>query len=119
MSLSPREKEILRHVAGGRTTKETAAALGVAESTVEWHVSNILAKLAVASRTEAVAVALRDGLMENATAGQTTSSGLRRGERERVVAFDLLGLPLGVLRLSGWRRRADRGKGTRRGAPGQ
>src|SRR5438445_485788 len=62
--LSPREREILRYVAAGHTTKALAAALNIAESTAEWHVSNILVKLGASSRAEAVAVGLREGLLE-------------------------------------------------------
>src|SRR5437762_1575340 len=51
-------------LAAGHTTKELAAALNVRESTVEWHVSNILVKLGAASRAEAVAIGLREGLLE-------------------------------------------------------
>src|SRR5438132_12877899 len=62
--LSPRETEILRYVAAGHTTKEVAAALNIAESTAEWHISNVLVKLGAASRAEAVAIGLRQGLLE-------------------------------------------------------
>src|SRR5439155_13237671 len=40
--LSPREREVLRYIAAGHTTKELAAALNIAGSTAEWHISNIL-----------------------------------------------------------------------------
>src|SRR5207249_10179079 len=62
--LSSREREILRYIAAGHTTKELAAALNIAESTAEWHISNILAELGAASRAEAVAIGLREGLLE-------------------------------------------------------
>src|SRR5207248_10220585 len=39
--LSPRESEILRHIAAGHTTKEVAAELNIAESTAERHIANI------------------------------------------------------------------------------
>ena len=64
MHLSPRETEILRYIAAGHTTKELAAALNIAESTAEWHISNILVKLGAASRAEAVAIGVREGLLE-------------------------------------------------------
>lgn len=51
--LTERELEVLRLVAKGRSNKEIAQALKVAERTVEFHVSNILSKLSVASRVEA------------------------------------------------------------------
>ena len=58
-SLSPRENEILVLVTCGRTTKEIAGDLAIAESTVNWHVSNAITKLGASTRAEAVAKALR------------------------------------------------------------
>jgi DNA-binding CsgD family transcriptional regulator len=57
--LSPREREAIALVAAGKTTKEIAAALSIAESTVNWHVGNALTKLGASTRAEAVAIALR------------------------------------------------------------
>jgi DNA-binding CsgD family transcriptional regulator len=50
--LSPREREIAEHVALGRTNREIAAQLFLAEKTVEGHLANVFAKLGVASRAE-------------------------------------------------------------------
>ena len=61
-SLSPREHEIVDRVAEGRSTKEIAAELSIAESTVNWHVGNVLTKLNASSRAEAVARVLRGGM---------------------------------------------------------
>ncbi|TMF81429.1 MAG: helix-turn-helix transcriptional regulator [Chloroflexi bacterium] len=61
--LSPRETEILHEAALGRTTKEIAALLSIRERTVNWHFAKIFAKLGVANRTEAVAVALEQKLI--------------------------------------------------------
>jgi DNA-binding CsgD family transcriptional regulator len=61
LSLSPRETEILSLVASGKTTKEIGAVLSIAESTVNWHVANMHAKLGAASRAEAVAIAMGNG----------------------------------------------------------
>ena len=61
--LTPREREVLRLVVAGRTNREIAAALYVSHRTATTHVANILAKLDVASRTEAAARAVRDGLI--------------------------------------------------------
>jgi len=61
--LTPRELEVLRGVAEGRTNGAIAASLGVTERTVKFHVSAILAKLGAANRAEAVAMAARRGLM--------------------------------------------------------
>jgi len=54
--LSPRELEILAYLRGGRSTKETAAALFVSTSTVRKHLENVFTKLDVHGRTEALAV---------------------------------------------------------------
>jgi DNA-binding CsgD family transcriptional regulator len=62
--LTPREREVLALVAGGQTNKRIADALFISESTAGVHVSNILGKLGVATRTEAAAVAVRLGLAD-------------------------------------------------------
>jgi DNA-binding NarL/FixJ family response regulator len=59
-TLSAREKQILRLVIEGRSNKEIAAELWVAESTVKCHLSAVFQKLGVRSRAEAAAVALAD-----------------------------------------------------------
>jgi DNA-binding CsgD family transcriptional regulator len=61
--LTPREREVLRLLVEGRSNPEIAAALFVSPRTAETHVTHILAKLGVVSRTEAVAHAVRDGLV--------------------------------------------------------
>ena len=61
--LTERETEVLRQLAQGKSNKEIAAALVIAEKTVRTHVSNILAKLGVASRTQAALHAVRSGLV--------------------------------------------------------
>ena len=61
--LSPRELEVLRHVAGGKTNKEIAAELVLSERTVERHVSNIFAKLGVSTRAAATAFAYEHQLL--------------------------------------------------------
>ena len=62
--LTAREREVLALVATGQTNRRIADALFISESTAGVHVSNILGKLGVASRTEAAAVAVRLGLAE-------------------------------------------------------
>jgi DNA-binding CsgD family transcriptional regulator len=64
LSLSPRETEILRLVASGKTTKEIGAELSIAESTVNWHVGNVHTKLGAANRAEAVAIAMGNGTID-------------------------------------------------------
>jgi NarL family two-component system response regulator LiaR len=61
--LTEREMEVLQQLALGRSNKEIASALFIAEKTVRTHVSNILAKLGVASRTQAALHAVRIGLV--------------------------------------------------------
>jgi len=61
--LTKRELEVLRLVAAGKTNKAIAAGLVVSERTVDRHVSNILAKLHVASRAAATASAYEHGLL--------------------------------------------------------
>jgi two-component system, NarL family, response regulator LiaR len=60
--LTERELEILRLVAQGKSNKEIAGGLVIAEETVHTHVSNILNKLHLASRTQAALYALKEGL---------------------------------------------------------
>jgi len=60
--LSPREAEVLRLLAAGRSNGEIAGVLFVSPRTVSTHVTNLYGKLGVASRAEAIALALRDGL---------------------------------------------------------
>ena len=61
--LTTREVEVLRLVAKGKRNKEIAGDLGISDETVQGHVKNILAKLSVQDRTEAVAVAIRRGIV--------------------------------------------------------
>ena len=62
-SLSPREKEVLQLVARGSSNKGIADELSLTEGTVKVHMSNILGKLKVSSRTEAAVWAARAGLV--------------------------------------------------------
>jgi two-component system NarL family response regulator len=61
--LTPRELDVLRLIARGMRNKEIAAQLGISEETAQGHVKNILAKLGLHDRTEAVAVAVRRGIV--------------------------------------------------------
>lgn len=62
--LTPRELEVLQLVARGKSNGEIGTALFISTKTASVHVSNILAKLGVASRGEAAALAHREGLVE-------------------------------------------------------
>jgi DNA-binding NarL/FixJ family response regulator len=61
--LSERELQVLQEMAAGKRNKEIGAELSIAEDTVKMHVKNILEKLQVNDRTEAVTVALRRGIL--------------------------------------------------------
>ncbi len=59
--LSPREMEILQHIAKGQSNKEVAYELGISRQTVKNHMTSILRKLAVNDRTQAALYAVRRG----------------------------------------------------------
>jgi NarL family two-component system response regulator LiaR len=61
--LTEREQEVLRQLALGRTNREIAETLVVSEETIKTHVGNILTKLQLAHRTQAVIYALKHGLI--------------------------------------------------------
>ncbi len=69
--LTPRELEVFRLLATGRTNGEIAAELVVGETTIKTHVTRILMKLGVRDRVQAVVLAYETGVV---TAGQKTSS---------------------------------------------
>jgi NarL family two-component system response regulator LiaR len=69
--LTEREVVVLKLVAQGRSNREIADQLVIAEGTVRTHVSNILSKLHLASRTQATLYALREGLASLDDAGTT------------------------------------------------
>ena len=62
-TLTPRELEVLRLVALGRSNKEVAASLDIGDETVKSHVSQVLAKLQVENRAQAIVEALRRKLI--------------------------------------------------------
>ena len=62
-TLTRRELSVLRLVAHGLGNKEIASELGISTHTVKYHLASLLAKLGVHSRTEAVTIGLRRGLV--------------------------------------------------------
>jgi DNA-binding NarL/FixJ family response regulator len=62
-SLTRRELEVLQMLAAGLSNKEIAARLNISDHTVKFHVASILGKLGAGSRTEAVALGIRRGLV--------------------------------------------------------
>ncbi|MEJ7710445.1 MAG: response regulator transcription factor [Pyrinomonadaceae bacterium] len=61
--LTPREMDVLKLISKGMSNKEIAAVLFITEGTVKWYVINILGKLNVHDRTQAVTVALSRGIV--------------------------------------------------------
>ncbi len=71
-TLTERETDVLRLLAEGKANKQIAVTLGIGEKTVKTHVSNILAKLGVQSRTQAALYAARIGLVPTTQVGART-----------------------------------------------
>jgi DNA-binding NarL/FixJ family response regulator len=62
--LTEREREVLGLVAQGKANKEIARELGIGDRTVRTHVTSILGKLGLVSRTQAAIYAVREGLVD-------------------------------------------------------
>ena len=62
--LSPREVEVLKTIAGGRSNKTVAGRLSISEDTVKGHMRSILAKLSANDRLDAVLIAMRRGILD-------------------------------------------------------
>jgi DNA-binding NarL/FixJ family response regulator len=61
--LTPREIEILRAMADGLGNREIAMRFGISENTVKFHVGSVMGKLGAGSRTEAVMLGIRHGIV--------------------------------------------------------
>ncbi len=77
-ALSPREREVMSLLAEGHTSAEAARALGVSEDTVQTHVRRSMAKLDARSRTHAVAIALRLGMLADPAVDGAGEAGRNR-----------------------------------------
>jgi len=62
--LTPREIDVLRHVAGGNRNRDIAERLFISEETVKVHIKHIMEKLGASDRTQAVAIAIRRGIIQ-------------------------------------------------------
>ncbi len=61
--LTPKEKEVLKCIRGGQCTADIATALSIRQSTVKFHVRNIMDKLDASNRAHAVAIAIDQGML--------------------------------------------------------
>jgi DNA-binding NarL/FixJ family response regulator len=62
--LTPREIEVLKHIAGGNRNRDIAERLFITEETVKVHIKHIMEKLGASDRTQAVAIGVRRGIIE-------------------------------------------------------
>ena len=81
--LTPRQRQVLDGLIRGLTNKEIAAVLGISEKTASIHVSHILAKLDCATRTQAAAIALAEGLADLTRHGYPVSGGNEQAAASR------------------------------------
>lgn len=62
--LTPRELEIFKLLIENKTTKEIAISLSISEKTVRNHISNVIGKLGVSSRSQAIIILIKNGLIQ-------------------------------------------------------
>jgi DNA-binding CsgD family transcriptional regulator len=94
--LSPRQREILALVAAGRTSKEIAGELGISESTVNWHLSNVFDRLGASSRAEAVALAMREEAQSADAQAETADAQVETSNRPERPSLPLSAIALAV-----------------------
>ncbi len=121
--LTPRQRQVLRLVAAGRTNPEIAGTLGISLAGAKWHVSEVLSRLGVTSREEAAGYTSRRETMSEILLETDLPNRLARGKvrdtfdlgdnllivaTDRISAFDVI-LPTGIprkgevlTRLSAW-----------------
>jgi DNA-binding NarL/FixJ family response regulator len=63
-ALTPREIDVLRHISGGNRNRDIAERLFISEETVKVHIKHIMEKLGATDRTQAIAIAVRRGIIE-------------------------------------------------------
>ncbi|MGH9840817.1 MAG: response regulator [Blastocatellia bacterium] len=63
-TLTPREIEVLQHIAGGNRNRDIAERLFISEETIKVHIKHIMEKLGATDRTQAVAIAIRRGIIQ-------------------------------------------------------
>jgi DNA-binding NarL/FixJ family response regulator len=95
-NLTPRELEVLRLLAGGLTQADIADELLISGKTVGTHIEHILMKLDVPSRSQAVAVAYRENLVEPRGAARSIS-----GTRQPVRSTNGSSVPSAAMRMPG------------------
>lgn len=86
LSLTRQERRVLQLIARGRSNREIAEDLVVAETTVKTHVRNVFEKLHVRSRVEAAGYAIRAGLCESGSVNSGLLSSLREASRTTSLA---------------------------------
>ena len=64
MALSPREIDVIRELASGKSNKEISSAISISGETVKFHLKNIQAKLGLSSRVSVAVDAIRSGLIK-------------------------------------------------------
>lgn len=77
-SLTPREREVLARLVRGESTSAMARSMGIRLSTTRTHVDSVLIKLGVHSRLEAIALAVREGIVDLADGGTAWDRASRR-----------------------------------------